>query len=118
MYQFLKLILLVAVSIITETNCDEEVFEDDIFNIVVIHLIFKENLVFKYDGMELQESINDYFTIAFHEITNREGSDSIITLNGTIDQKIDLDDDWKVTECNVAFFIKQLTKINVFISPI
>lgn len=55
--------------------------------------------------MELQKSMDDYFTITFNEINNKEGSDSIIKLNGTVDQKIDLDDDWKVT-CTFAYLMK------------
>lgn len=46
--------------------------------------------------MELQKSMDEYFAIEFHEINNKDGHDSIITLNGTVDQKLDLDDDWKV----------------------
>lgn len=65
------------------------------------HLIFiidKDNLIFKYDGMEKQESIQSYFNIAFDDIKNKEGSDSIFIIDGNVEQKLDLDDEWKVTE--------------------
>lgn len=47
--------------------------------------------------MEQQESIKDYFNIAFDEINKKEGSNSIFIINGNVEQKLDLDDEWKVT---------------------
>lgn len=46
--------------------------------------------------MEEQESMKNYFNIAFDGIKNKEGSNSIFLVNGNVEQKIDLDDEWKV----------------------
>lgn len=46
--------------------------------------------------MDQQESLKDYFDIALDDIKMKEGSDSIFIVSGNIDQKIELDDNWKV----------------------
>lgn len=46
--------------------------------------------------MEQQESVQNYFDIAINDIKTKEGSDSIFIIDGKVEQKIDLDDEWKV----------------------
>lgn len=46
--------------------------------------------------MEQQDSVKDYFDIAVDEVKHKDGSDSIFIINGNVQQKLDLDDGWKV----------------------
>lgn len=46
--------------------------------------------------MDQEESMQNYYDIAFDDIKHKEGSDSIFLVNGNVEQKLDLDDEWKV----------------------
>ena len=48
--------------------------------------------------MEMQETIHKYFDMAIDDIHKKEGTDSVFLIHGSIEQKVDLDDDWKVTK--------------------
>lgn len=59
--------------------------------------IYKDKTyAFKYGGMEQQDSVKEYFDIVMDEIKHKDGSDSIFVINGNVDQKLNLDDEWKV----------------------
>lgn len=48
--------------------------------------------------MEQQESIQNYFNIVCDDIKKKEESNSVFIIDINIEQKLDFDDEWKVTE--------------------
>ncbi|XP_037030988.1 uncharacterized protein LOC119070659 [Bradysia coprophila] len=72
---FLIFALVFVISAITETYCERDV-------------------VLKFTGLDLQESFPNYFDISKVELKLKDGYESIFLVNGEVEQKVDLDDNW------------------------
>lgn len=69
---------------------------------IFIHIQFTkdQNLLYHYNGMEQQETLKNYFDIAFDDIKRKEGFDSVFIVKGNVEQIVDFDDEWKVKYCD------------------
>ncbi|KAJ6637033.1 hypothetical protein Bhyg_09759 [Pseudolycoriella hygida] len=55
----------------------------------------KDDLMFEYLGVDQEESVQNYFDIKLNQIKRKDESDSIFMVNGNVEQKVVLDDNWK-----------------------